>query len=425
MELGSYVATVLTKESASGSDRMFAVVLAVVAVAGCGLGWKGGQLPRREEPMPAQSPGVVAASGGEQIAADLALYRDVIADVRAGQSYYDAAESRIPQYGFPIRSPLNWRLPTYAWLFSRLPSLRWVQAVLVLLSIAALALAFSAQARLVGPYRAAFTTVFLFGVVRWSIDGYAYLAQEPWAATLLVISLAAHSLAQWQRGRGRESIAAVACHAGQRQSQSTPAPVSDGVHDGTAWWSIIAITAGTVALNFRELALPYCLVAFLFAAWKRRWREAAGWAGGILLFVLLMGWHVWQVKLHTAGTAQPASDLSQWLRFGGLDFVLLTTRMNSLLFAARGWLLWLYLLLALAGLARGGDETSQLACLGALGYLLVFAVLGRPENFYWGLLPAPLLAWGASSGPSAIMRLWQAASVPPIADVPAGVAGSD
>jgi hypothetical protein len=375
---------------------VFAVVLAVILVAGCALGWNRGQLPRRGEPAAAETPGAALESDGEQIAADLALYRDVIADVRAGQGYYDAAARRIPQYGFPISSPLNWRLPTYAWLFSRAPGLRWVQAVLVVLSLVALALSFSAQARIIGPLAALFTTVFLSGVVRWSIDGYAFLAQEPWAATLLAISLAA-----------------------QARSRLC------GLQSESAWWPAVSIAAGASALVFRELTFPYCLLACLFAAGKRRWREAAGWAGGILLFMLLMAWHVCQVKLHTPGTTQATGDLSQWLRFGGLDFVLLTTRMNSLLFAAPGWLLWLYLLLALVGLASNCDETSQLACLAALGYLLVFAVLGRPENFYWGLLPAPLLAWGASSGPGAIARRWRAASEPPLADMPASLTVGD
>ena len=97
--------------------------------------------------------------------------------------------------------------------------------------------------------------------------------------------------------------------------------------------------------------------------------------------------------------------LSQWLRFGGLDFVLLTTRMNSLLFAAPGWLLWLYVLVALVGLSRDRSQASEVACVAALMYLLAFAIVGRPENFYWGLMPAPLLAWGAASGIKTLLAL--------------------
>ena len=36
---------------------------------------------------------------------------------------------------------------------------------------------------------AGLTTFLLFGVVRWTFDGEAYLAQEVWAGALLVISV--------------------------------------------------------------------------------------------------------------------------------------------------------------------------------------------------------------------------------------------
>ena len=148
---------------------------------------------------------------------------------------------------------------------------------------------------------------------------------------------------------------------------------------------------------FRELALPWCVACGGMAVYKRRWGQAAAWTLGIAAFCGFFAWHVGQVKTQLAGTEVAASaGLAQWLRFGGLDFVLLTTRMNSLLFAAPGWLLWLYLLIALVGLSRSKSEASQTACVAALMYLLAFAIVGRPENFYWGLMPAPLLAWGVA-----------------------------
>src|SRR5581483_210674 len=55
-----------------------------------------------------------------------------------------------------------------------------------------------------------------------------------------------------------------------------------------------------LALLFRELALPYCLVAGAMAAWKRRWVEGAAWAVGIALFFALLAWHVGQVKTQLA-----------------------------------------------------------------------------------------------------------------------------
>ena len=53
----------------------------------------------------------------------------------------------VPRYGFPIASPLNWRLPTYAWLLSRLPNQCWIQAVLLLLAVGGMWLAFVAESR--------------------------------------------------------------------------------------------------------------------------------------------------------------------------------------------------------------------------------------------------------------------------------------
>ena len=176
-------------------------------------------------------------------------------------------------------------------------------------------------------------------------------------------------------------------------------------------WIALSIAAGVSALLFRELALPYCVIAYILAIWHRRWLEATGWAAGMAAFGLLLGWHIGQVQGQLVGvTGGAAAGLSQWLRFGGLDFVLLTTRMNSLLFAVPAPLLWLYLLAALVGLSRRTDQTSRLSCLSALAYLLAFALLGRPENFYWGLMAAPLLPWGAdrraASAAAALAGRW-------------------
>jgi hypothetical protein len=154
------------------------------------------------------------------------------------------------------------------------------------------------------------------------------------------------------------------------------------------------------------------VIAYAVAVWQRRWLEALGWAAGMALFGMLLGWHVGQVQAQLATTAgEVSSGLAQWLRFGGLDFVLLTTRMNSLLFAAPAVLLWLYLLAALVGLSRRTDATGRLCCLASLAYLLAFAIVGRPENFYWGLMVAPLLPWGVAHAPSVLAELWTSASI--------------
>jgi hypothetical protein len=363
----------------------------MLAAAGLALGWNKGQLPHRDRPALAE------AEAADTTAPDLALYRELVLAVRGGANYYDAAREAIPRYGFPISSPLNWRLPTYAWLFSQLPNKCWIQALLLLLAVGGMWLAFLATSRQSSMGHAGLTTFLLFGVIRWTFDGEAYLAQEVWAAVLLLISISAHSLAN------------------QREPDSlrlTPSASPRLRVSPRSFSRCLCLAAGLLALFFRELALPFCGIACLLAGWNRRWLEAAAWTAGIAAFFGFFAWHIGQVRGQLAGSeVAAAAGLSQWLRFGGLDFVLLTTRMNSLLFAAPACLLWLYLLAALVGLSSHRDETNHLACLAALAYLVTFAFAGRPENFYWGLMPAPFLAWGAAHAPRAIARHWQQADL--------------
>jgi hypothetical protein len=352
----------LTRTSYSG---VWWALVAALAVVGAVVGLGRGQLPRAsvaqngvERNLADRRADTASAALPEQTAPDLQLYREVVAEVRKGRGYYEVARERLPAFGFPIRSPLNWRLPTYAWLFAWAPGPLWIQGMLVALSTAGLSLAFVAERRRHGPLAAIAVTLLLIGAVRWALDGHAYYAQEVWAATLILISLSAYSLG----------------------------------------WRTMAIVAGVMALGFRELALPYCLVAAALAMWKHRWWEAAGWTTGIALFFAFFAWHIGQVNGQLAGLgAAGGTDLAQWLRAGGLDFVLLTERMNGLFFAAPAVALWAYLLASMLGLASRTDDASRLACGAALLYVLAYALLGRPENFYWGLLYAPLLPWGIGS----------------------------
>ena len=342
-------------------SRVMLACLALVTLSGIVLGWNKGQLPQRD--LPAST-----ANAPDETATDLQLYRQIVTDVRSGANYYDSARTRLPAFGFPIDSPFNWRLPTYAWLFAALPNRCWIQALLALLSVTALSLAFVAQCKASGIGAAAVSSYLLLGVAGWAIDGEAYLAQEVWVAVLMLLSISAYSLSTQYRAIGA-----------------------------------LAVTTGIAALFFRELALPFCVVTCGMAAWKGRRLEAAAWLAGILLFFAYYAWHVLQVRAQlTELGATTGAGLSQWLRFGGLDFVLLTARMNSLLFSAPGWLLWLYLVASLYGLASRRDESSQVACIAALLFVAAFAVVGRSENFYWGLMYAALLPAGIAHFPAAL-----------------------
>ena len=360
--------------------RLTLACFGLLAAAGLVVGWDKGQLPKRDGVAQCPSEANCATPQSRQPAPDLALYAAVISDVRAGRGYYDAAHERIPEFGFPISSPLNWRLPTYAWLLSLLPGKCWIQGVLLILGIGGLGMTFLAERAASSIGHAAVTTFLMFGVFRWVLDGDAYLAQEVWAGVLMMISVAAMKL-------GQSSLRL----------------------------RVLAAAAGIAALMFRELALPFCVAATALTFWQRRYLDAAVWTSGLVAFGALLAWHICQVRSELAedGPAAASAGLAQWIRFGGLDFVLLTLRMNSLLFHLPGVLLWLFLLSALLGLASRPDSTSRFCCCAALLYIVAFAVVGRSENFYWGLMVAPLLPWGMCHAPRAISELWLVASGEP------------
>ncbi|WP_425615014.1 hypothetical protein NA78x_004902 [Anatilimnocola sp. NA78] len=347
--------------------------LAVVAVAGTVASWNLGKLPVRATPPTALQPDVASVESPpkDATAADLQLYRDLVVAVRRGENYYVAAKPELLKHGFPVRSTFNWRLPTYAYLFALLPGPWAIQGLLVLLVVAALVLHFQVEYSARGIGAAVVSSFVMLGVVKWSVDGLAFYTQELWASILILLSLAA-------MGKG---------------------------------WRALAVSAGIAALLFRELALPFCFWAGIFAAYHRRWYEAAAWAGGIALFFAYLFWHSGQVaaQLTPADLATAGGGISQWLKFGGLDFVLLTTRMNSFLFTAMGPVLFLYLLLSLLGLGSAKDERLNLQFIVAASYLVAFCLVGMKLNFYWGLLYAPLLPAGISVAGTALSTLHERA----------------
>lgn len=371
--------TPLTNRCSDLSPRqaqLILVLLAVVALIGAVLSWGKGNLPTRGEARETQAVDFKDPTTSEEpIAPDLQLYRDVVDKVRRGESYYAAVKPELLKHGFPVRSTFNWRLPTYAWLFALLPGPWAIQGLLVILAVIGLVLHFQVELNNRGFAAAAISSFLLIGVVKWSVDGLAFYTQELWAAVLMLISIGSF---------GRKEIG----------------------------WRVLSISAGILALLFRELALPYCFWAAILSLCSRRSIDAAAWAGGIALFFAFLYWHSQQVAAQLTPEDLRASGggVSQWLKFGGLDFVLLTVRLNGLLFAAPAPLLFLYLLLALFGLATARDERLMLQLLAAVSYLAAFSVVGMTINFYWGLLYAPLLPAGVAAAPTALRILWQRAN---------------
>ena len=290
---------------------------------------------------------------------DLRLYRRIVECVRAGEDYYEAAGREMRAVGYPTGSIFNWRPPLYAWLIGSLPTPTWAQTILAMLAAFTMLLACTMMQREGGRLRVVVGILPLIGAFSWCIDGDAFFSQELWAGILICLSICAYLRDRWQ----------------------------------------MSLAAALFALFFRELALPYCLIA-LFLAWRqRRRKEIAGWLLGLGLYGVYMAVHVLSVRERILPDDRvPAS----WIQFGGAAFLLVTCRMNAYLFNLPLWVSALYLPLALLGLIGWRGWTGGRLALTAGVYVAAFAVVGQPFNDYWGLLTAPLLACGFAAAPQAL-----------------------
>jgi hypothetical protein len=311
-------------------------------------------------PPPPPEP-VTPSSGGT----DIDLYDRLIKRVHNGEPYYAVAADELPKGGYPTRSALNWRLPTYAWFFAALPWIRIGQALLIGLSIWTLYLSVRFCRRETGGMPAIAAFVWLIGALTWCVDGKSFLTQEVWAGMLVQLSVV--SLGDGHRVRG--------------------------------------VIAGVAALLIRELALPYVVLCFTMALWQRRWREALGWLIGLALYGAFTWYHVLHVRAHMP--AEEPNYPSEWLAWGGMEFVLKTVRMNQLLILAHPAIRACYLPFAFLGLIGWRGETGLRILFTCLGYSMAFLALGQPFNDYWGILLAPVMAMGGALAPWAIRDLYR------------------
>lgn len=315
----------------------------------------------------------------ENAVADLKLHRDALRRVGAGEHYYTLYNEGLRQYHFPVGSIFNWRLPTYAVVLGRLPTLLWVQVLLTAIGTAGMVLAALVVSREEGVAAGGCVGVLQYGLVHWCFDGDAYLSPEVWAALLILLSV---GLA------------------------------------GMGWrWPAFAV--GLSALFFRELALPYCVAAGFVTWWYGRRGEALAWALGIAAFFVFLAWHARQVSLQLSPEDRAGSQgFREWITFGGLAFDVMTTRMNAFLANAPGWLVALYLAAAVLGLVGWRGELGETALLTVLMYLAGFSMVGMTKNIYWGLLPAPFLPFGVVRAPAVLRELVHALRSGPSAPDP-------
>jgi hypothetical protein len=209
--------------------------------------------------------------------------------------------------------------------------------------------------------------ILLFGILPVAFMGASVVFYEIWAGLLIAASLACAGLGRW-----KTSVALGAC-----------------------------------AVLIRELALPYLVIMAAAAWWESKRREGLAWAGVIAVFAILWALHVSQVLR----VMPPTGLVNTWVVAGGWAFVM-EASLSSVFFVLLPepwdqWMVAVVIPLVWAGSWYWSDGLGRRLALILTGYFALFMVAGRPDNWYWGFVIAPLIPLGGLGylfGPRAARR---------------------
>lgn len=298
---------------------------------------------------------------------DLFLYNSIIARLRTGDAYYPATADLLRDNNYPLRPFVTFRLPTLAMLLAAIPS--WLGTALLAALCAATILAWTLRLGREGaperPLMAA-SLLLLGGSLALAAPRLTCF-HESWAALLVALSLALHRPDRWGA----------------------------------------SVALALLALLIRELALPFVLLMGAAALWHRRWREAAAWATIVALFALALSLHAQAVSAVVL-PGDPASP--GWTTPGGWPRVLSALREASVLGFLPVPATAVLAPLALLGWYARPGANAMLAALYLTGFAFMMTLLGRPQNYYWIAMIAPLFLAGLAFAPGALRDLWHAAA---------------
>jgi hypothetical protein len=300
---------------------------------------------------------------------DLALYTAIAQRVGEGESYYSAVVAEQRARNYPLRPVVTVRLPTLAWTIGTIGPER-AALLLRLLMIGAIA-ALALRLRAISgskPQWAAATFIAAASIVLLTVPAMTWW-HESWSALLLVVSLSCRSRQRWAA----------------------------------------SVAFGLAAVLFRELALPYLCVMAVLALRERSRAEAAAWAAAILIFFAALALHAAALTAHVH-SGDPASP--GWASAGGWPFILSLVQRCTVFALLPLPLVAVAVPLALIGWASVRGETGNRGTFLLLLYIAAFMLVGRSDNFYWGLMIAPLLPLGLAFAPSALRDLARAAAGP-------------
>jgi hypothetical protein len=332
----------------------FTVVLAAVIVIGLfpGGGGVGG---------PSLHPQHAPAAAGPH---DLTLYRDIVDRMRHGAAYEPTAVAAPRRWGYPRRPFFTVRPPALATFLSWLPNENLGRVALAFLAVNVVT---AWTLRLSSMYASPFGRVLgacalLAGVGAGIVVPGLSLVSETWTGLLIALSLAF---------RGERRFGA-------------------------------AVVLGFLAALIRELAVPYLVVMGLAALAERRRSEALAFLSAAGVALLALGLHGYALASLITG-----QDIKSpgWVRFGGWRFVEATVGWNVAAMVIGGAANAVLAPLGLIGAAGWKGPTGLRLALVLFGYTAGFMIIGRPDNHYWGLILAPLVAVGFCLSPHVLRDL--------------------
>lgn len=276
---------------------------------------------------------------------DVLLYQAMAQRIGAGVGYYEAATALQREHGFPTRPFVTVRPPT---LVMAAVWLGWGTLRAILFGL--LLLAVVAWYRALGPLtrpgeRVGAATLVLVGGAMVENPGLV-TQHELWAGILLAISLALRVRGNWPG----------------------------------------AVAAAGVALAIRELALPFALLAALFALAERNWRELGGWLALVAAFGAGMALHAEAVAAHALPGDLPSQG---WDTMRGLAAPLRDIGDVSVLTLVPPPLVYLLAVLPLFGWLAAPGRIARFAVPLFTGYMALLAIFAREQNFYWAIMVMP------------------------------------
>ena len=294
---------------------------------------------------------------------DLALYETIVDQVRHGAHYYEITARELrSRPGYPLRPFVTFRLPTLAQVQAWLPPVILFAWLFALVGAVALAWAMRLAEALPGWPARIVAMLLLAGGLIVSAQPALVVSQEIWAGLLI-----AWSLACWRPGRWIEAVALGAC-----------------------------------AMAIRETAAVYAIVMAGLALAEGRRRELLGWAAALAMLAAILAAHALAVSRVTT-PFDPVSD--GWSGLNGLWFYVMTLRHATVL-EMFPWAIGAPVIVAaLFGWAAWRDPLALRVTAMLAAYGVLIAVFARLNNFYWGLICAPVCLVGLAFLPDGLRDL--------------------